>query len=64
MGPDQYYMNMDFYRKELGESNLVKHNIIREEYIDELLQESYNWKLWKIVVFEKWFTHWVSDYKG
>ena len=63
VGPDQYYMNIEFYRKELGESNLVKQNIIRKEYIDELLQESYNWKLWKIVVFEKWVTHWVVNFE-
>jgi len=41
----------------------VKQNIIRKEYIDELLQESYNWKLWKIVVFEKWVTHWVVNFE-
>lgn len=63
VGPDRYYMNMEFYRKELADSNLVKQNIIRKEYIEELLQESYNWKLWKIVVFEKWFTHWVVNFE-
>jgi asparagine synthase (glutamine-hydrolysing) len=61
VGPDNYYMNMDFYKKELENCNLVKHKIIRKDYIDGLLQESYNWKLWKIVVFEKWFTHWVAS---
>jgi len=61
VGPDNYYMNMDFYKKELGNSNLVQQNIVRKEYIEELLQESYNWKLWKIVVFEKWFTHWIAS---
>tara|TARA_B110000503_G_scaffold106762_1_gene159480 strand:- start:118 stop:1902 length:1785 start_codon:yes stop_codon:yes gene_type:complete len=61
VGPDSYYMNMDFYRKELGNCNLVRFNIVQKEYIDNLLKESYSWKLWKILIFEKWFTHWVVN---
>lgn len=59
VGPDKYYMNIDFYKKELRASQLVKHNIIKQSYIDNLLKEEYNWKLWKILVFEKWFAHWT-----
>ena len=59
VGPDKYYMNIDFYKKELRASKLVKHNIIKQSYIDNLLKEEYNWKLWKILVFEKWFAHWT-----
>ncbi|MFT6167297.1 MAG: asparagine synthase (glutamine-hydrolyzing) [Vicingaceae bacterium] len=61
VGPDAYYMNMDFYKKHLKDSNLVKYNIIQKGYLDQLLKEPYNWKLWKIVVLEKWFTHWVDE---
>jgi asparagine synthase (glutamine-hydrolysing) len=61
VGPDSYYMNIDFYRKELGNCNLVRSNIVQKEYIDKLLKESYNWKLWKILIFEKWFTHWLVN---
>lgn len=61
VGPDSYYMNIDFYRKELENCNLVRFNIVQKEYIDNLLKESYNWRLWKILIFEKWFTHWVVN---
>ena len=61
VGPDSYYMNIDFYRKELENCNLVKFKVIQKEYVDSLLKESYNWKLWKILIFEKWFTHWVVN---
>jgi asparagine synthase (glutamine-hydrolysing) len=60
VGPDSYYMNLDFYKKALHNSLLVKHNIINQNYIDKLLQETYNWKLWKILIMEKWFSHWVD----
>lgn len=59
VGPDDYYMNMGLYKEVLQESNLVKANIIQKQYVDELLDKTYNWKLWKIVVLEKWFTHWL-----
>jgi asparagine synthase (glutamine-hydrolysing) len=61
VGPDSYYMDMDYYKRELEESNLVKFQIVQKEYLDKLLEESYNWKLWKILIFEKWFTHWLVD---
>lgn len=60
VGPDSYYMNIDFYKKELANSALVKHNIINQKYIDDLLKETYNWKLWKILVMEKWFKRWID----
>lgn len=60
VGPDSYYMNLAFYKKELANSALVKHNIINQTYIDKLLEETYNWKLWKIIVMEKWFRKWIE----
>ncbi len=61
VGPDAYYMNIDYYRRELGSSNLVKFNIINKPYLDRLLKERYNWKLWKILIMEKWFSHWMAS---
>ena len=61
VGPDSYYMDINYYRKNLENSNLVKYDIVRIEYIDSLLKEDYNWKLWKILIFEKWFSHWVVN---
>lgn len=58
VGPDSYYMNLDWYKEQLTNSRLVADGIIRQEYIDELLKETYNWKLWKILVMEKWYGAW------
>lgn len=58
VGPDTYYMNLDWYRNQLKNSKLVASNIVKQEYIDNLLKETYNWKLWKLVVMEKWFAKW------
>ncbi|MCF8253160.1 MAG: asparagine synthase (glutamine-hydrolyzing) [Bacteroidia bacterium] len=60
VGPDSYYMNLEFYKKELANSSLVKHHIINQKYLDKLLTETYNWKLWKILVMEKWFRKWID----
>lgn len=60
VGPDEYYMNIDFYKNELANSALVKYEIINQAYVNELLTETYNWKLWKIIVMEKWFKHWID----
>lgn len=58
VGPDAYYMNIDFYKKALKNSLLVQHNIINQEYIDNILKDTYNWKLWKILIMEKWYKRW------
>jgi asparagine synthase (glutamine-hydrolysing) len=60
VGPDTYYMNINFYKKALHNSLLVQHNIINQNYIDKLLQETYNWKLWKILIMEKWYKKWIE----
>ena len=53
VGPDSYYMDLDYYKTELKNSKLVQYNIINQSYIDNLLTETYNWKLWKILIMEK-----------
>lgn len=60
VGPDSYYMDIAYYKKELAKSKLVEYNIIKQSYLDELLKQDYNWKLWKILIMEKWFSHWVD----
>lgn len=59
VGPDSYYMDIEYYKRELLNSNLVKYNVINKSYLDTLLKESYNWKLWKILIMEKWFSYWM-----
>lgn len=58
VGPDSYYMNKNWYKNQLKNSILVKNKIIRQEYIDSLLKEDYDWRIWKILVMEKWFEKW------
>lgn len=59
VGPDAYYMDINWYKNQLKNSKLVELKIINQKYIDELLKESYNWKLWKILIMEKWFKKWI-----
>lgn len=61
VGPDSYYMDVNWYKKQFRESNLVKFEIIQKKYLDQLLEETYTWKLWKILILEKWFSKWVVD---
>lgn len=59
VGPDTYYMNLDWYKNQLKNSKLVELNIVSRQYVDNLLKETYNWKLWKLLIMEKWFQRWV-----
>ncbi|MBN9294238.1 MAG: asparagine synthase (glutamine-hydrolyzing) [Flavobacteriia bacterium] len=59
VGPDTYYMNLDWYKNQLKNSKLVELNIVSRQYVDDLLKETYNWKLWKLLIMEKWFQRWV-----
>jgi asparagine synthase (glutamine-hydrolysing) len=61
VGPDSYYMDREWYAKQLNKSKLVEYNLINQSYIDNLLKESYNWKLWKILIMEKWFQQWMCN---
>ncbi|MCB9186643.1 MAG: asparagine synthase (glutamine-hydrolyzing) [Flavobacteriales bacterium] len=60
VGPDSYYMNRQWYSKELSNSSLVKAGIVNRSYINQLLKEDYTWKLWKILIMDKWFSFWVG----
>jgi asparagine synthase (glutamine-hydrolysing) len=61
VGPDSYYMQKAWNQKQLANSCLVADKIIQQSYINDLLQKDYDWRLWKILVFEKWYAHWVSQ---
>lgn len=60
VGPDSYYMNKNWYKNQLKNSILVENKIIRQDYIDALLKEDYDWRIWKILVMEKWFEKWAN----
>jgi asparagine synthase (glutamine-hydrolysing) len=58
-GPDEYYMNFEWYRNNLTNSLLVSAGIIRQEAIDKYLEDKDHWRLWKIAVLEKWYKTWM-----
>lgn len=58
VGPDSYYMDMEWYRNILVESKLISDNIIQKEYTNQLLHEKDHWRLWKVAVMEKWYKMW------
>jgi len=58
-GPDKYYQNRAWYKSELLDSVLVKNGIINKQFIENSLNSSDYWRLWKIVIFEKWFKKWA-----
>ncbi|HNQ67651.1 MAG TPA: asparagine synthase (glutamine-hydrolyzing) [Bacteroidales bacterium] len=59
-GPDKYYMDFDWYRKNLENSQLVSNGIINKTAIDNYLENKDHWRLWKIAVLEKWFKIWIK----
>ena len=59
-GPDKYYMDFDWYRNNLQNSQLVSAGIINKEAIDNYIANRDHWRLWKIAVLEKWFKTWIN----
>lgn len=59
VGPDSYYMDVEWYKTQLENSQMVALGLVNQEYIDELLTETYNWKLWKLVIMEQWVKEWL-----
>jgi asparagine synthase (glutamine-hydrolysing) len=60
VGPDSYYMDLNLYKEILDDSKLVRDGVIRKEYYLQLLTDKEHWKLWKIVVMEKWYQNWCA----
>jgi asparagine synthase (glutamine-hydrolysing) len=58
-GPDKYYMNFEWYERNLKNSKLVEAGIINISAINNYLQNKDHWRLWKISVLEKWFIKWM-----
>jgi len=61
VGPDRYYMERDFYRGIFEHSSLQKDRMVSQNYLDSLLQEDYDWKKWKVAVFDNWFGKWGKE---
>jgi len=60
VGPDSYYMDINWYARRLAGSKLVSDGLVRQEFISRLLGESDHWRLWKITVMENWYEKWVK----
>lgn len=58
VGPDSYYMNIDWYSTLLRQGRLLKDQIIRKEELEKLILQKDHWRLWKIAVLEMWYSRW------
>jgi len=57
VGPDSYYANMGVYQKELVEnSRLANDGIVNRNFIRYLIAKNDTWRLWKLLVLEKWYS--------
>lgn len=59
VGPDSYYMNIDWYRQNLKNSKIADCGLINGDKINELLRNKDHWRLWKLLILEKWYNRWV-----
>ncbi len=58
-GPDDYYKDLSRYRAILTNCTLVEHEVVSAEYIHSLFEQEDFWRMWKLVVLEKWFQRWT-----
>jgi asparagine synthase (glutamine-hydrolysing) len=58
VGPDSYYMNIEWYQKHLSESALIKDGIVNSFYVGSLIEAKDHWRLWKLSVMESWYRCW------
>jgi asparagine synthase (glutamine-hydrolysing) len=54
-GPDRFYQDEKWYRTVLTDSLLVKNGLINPAFISNALEQKDYWRLWKVVIMEKWF---------
>ena len=59
VGPDSYYMDIDWYKSNLLGGELIKSDIIQKDELKRLIEEKDHWRLWKILVFEFWYSRWA-----
>ena len=58
VGPDSYYMNMDWYKEIIYNGKLLSEQVISKTFVDTLFENKDHWRLWKIAVMENWFNEW------
>lgn len=61
VGPDSYYMDIDWYRKQLFDGAFLSSGLINPDYVDELFNTSDHWRLWKLTVMSKWYDTYMGQ---
>ncbi len=61
VGPDEYYQNYELYKEVLLNGSIIKTGIISQAFIEDLLKNRDHWRLWKILILEKWHESWLSN---
>ncbi len=59
VGPDSYYMDIEWYKNIILPGKLLSEQVLNKEYINKLINEKAHWRLWKIAVMENWWQRWV-----
>jgi len=59
VGPDRYYMNIEWYKKNLKGGRLVNDGVINEAALNDLINAQDHWRLWKLLILEKWYRRWM-----
>lgn len=60
VGPDSYYMDINWYKGIILSGKLISEGILNENYIHQLISNKDHWRLWKVTVMENWWQKWVS----
>lgn len=58
VGPDRYYMNINWYANQLINGKIIQENIIKNAGLHQLIKEKDHWRLWKLLILEKWLQVW------
>lgn len=58
VGPDQYYMNIQWYKNQLVGGKAIQERIISTAGLKHLIEQKDHWRLWKLTILEKWLQAW------
>lgn len=58
VGPDRYYMNIAWYDRHLSNGKIIQENIISKTGLKQLVEQKDHWRLWKLLILEKWLQVW------
>ncbi len=58
VGPDRYYMNIEWYKQHLTNGKIIQENIIAMKGLQQLIEQKDHWRLWKLLILEKWLQRW------